>query len=108
MNVTSSYFMGNNLERETKTVRIMVEMFCKRHHDRDELCGGCKKLYNYAEKKIRKCTFGVNKPVCAECTVHCFKPEMRSQIREVMRFAGPGMTLRHPVLALHHLVRKHK
>ena len=35
--------------------------------------------------------FRINKPVCAECTVHCFKPDMRSQIRDVMRFAGPGL-----------------
>jgi len=100
--------MGNNLEREIKTVRIMIEMFCKHHHHRDELCEGCKKLSDYAQNKIRKCTFGANKPVCTECTIHCFKPAMRSQIREVMRFAGPRMTFKHPVLALHHLFRKNR
>ena len=50
--------------------------------------------------------FGVNKPVCSECKIHCFKPEMRSQIKEVMRFAGPRMNFKHPVLAIHHLIRK--
>jgi Nitrous oxide-stimulated promoter len=100
--------MENNLEREIKTLSIMVEMFCKRHHGRGELCEGCKKLSDYAQNRIRKCTFGVNKPVCAECTVHCFKPDMRSQIREVMRFAGPRMTFKHPMLAAHHLFRKYR
>jgi hypothetical protein len=98
--------MGNNLEREIKTIRIMVEMFCKHHHGGGELCEGCKKLSDYAQSRIGKCTFGVNKPVCADCTVHCFKPDMRSEIKEVMRFAGPRMTFKHPVLAAHHLFRK--
>jgi hypothetical protein len=98
--------MGNNLEREIKTVHIMVEMFCKHHHDRGGLCEDCQKLSDYAENRIRKCTFGVNKPVCSECKIHCFKPEMRSQIKEVMRFAGPRMNFKHPVLAIHHLIRK--
>jgi len=100
--------MGNDLKKEIKTVHIMVEMFCKHHHAGGELCEGCKELSDYAEDRIRKCTFGVNKPVCAECTVHCFKPDMRSQIKEVMRFAGPRMTFKHPVLAAHHLVRKYR
>jgi Nitrous oxide-stimulated promoter len=98
--------MENNLEREIKTVRIMVEMFCKHHHGSSELCESCKKLSDYAENRIRKCSFGVNKPVCADCTVHCFKPDMRSQIKEVMQFAGPRMAFKHPVLAAYHLLRK--
>ncbi|MGZ6290822.1 MAG: nitrous oxide-stimulated promoter family protein [Syntrophales bacterium] len=99
--------MENNLEREINTIRIMVEMFCKRHHG-SELCEGCQNLSDYAQDRIRKCKFGVNKPVCADCTIHCFKQDMRSQIGEVMRFAGPRMTFKHPVLAAHHLLRKYR
>jgi hypothetical protein len=29
---------------------------------------------------------------------------MRARIREVMRYAGPRMTLYHPVLAIRHLI----
>jgi len=36
--------------------------------------------------------------------VHCYKPEMRERIRGVMRFAGPRMALRHPLLAVRHLL----
>ena len=28
------------------------------------------------------------KTFCANCKVHCYKPEMREQIRKVMRFSG--------------------
>lgn len=101
-------FMGNNIEREIKTVCIMVEMFCKHHHHGDELCEKCKRLIDYVENRIRKCTIGINKPVCSGCGVHCFKPGMRSQIKEVMRFAGPRMNFKHPVLVIHHLIRKYR
>ncbi len=36
--------------------------------------------------------------------MHCYRPEMRQRVRDVMIFAGPRMLLRHPVLALLHLV----
>lgn len=100
--------MGNNLEREIKTVHIILEMFCKHHDHGEELCEKCKGLIVYAENRIRKCTFGINKPVCSECTVHCSKPEMQSQIKKVMRFAGPRMNFKHPVLVIHHFIRKYR
>jgi len=100
--------MGKNLEKEVKTIGIMVEMFCKHHHHGGEPCEACQKLSDYAQNRIGNCTFGVDKPVCAECTVHCFKTDMRSQIKEVMKFAGPRMTFKHPVLAAHHFLRKYR
>ena len=35
--------------------------------------------------------------------VHCYQPEMREKIRQVMRFAGSRMLLYHPALALWHV-----
>jgi hypothetical protein len=40
---------------------------------------------------------------CARAA-HCYRPEMRQRVREVMRFAGPKMLLRHPLLAVRHLL----
>ena len=40
----------------------------------------------------------------ARCPVHCYRPGMREAVREVMRYAGPRMVVRHPVLALRHLL----
>jgi hypothetical protein len=37
------------------------------------------------------------------CPVHCFKPEMREKIKTVMRFSGPLMIYRHPIIGLQHL-----
>jgi hypothetical protein len=44
-----------------------------------------------------------DKPTCLNCTVHCYLPEMREEIRTVMRYSGPRMMIYHPVLAIGHL-----
>lgn len=40
--------------------------------------------------------------------VHCYKPEMREKIREVMRFSGPRMIFHHPYLAIKHVIESKK
>ena len=67
-------------------------------------CPACAELRAYAEQRLLRCPFGDDKPTCNNCQVHCYRPEMRERVREVMIFAGPRMLLRHPVLALLHLV----
>ncbi len=97
-------------EREVKTIRAMVEIYCQDHHRPDgaPLCESCSALVDYALARLGKCPWGEQKPVCANCSIHCYKPAMRDRVREVMRYAGPRMLLRHPLLALNHLVQKQK
>jgi len=85
------------------TVRLMIGLYCRRRHGGKELCDNCRELAAYAEARIRGCHYGEKKPACSRCPIHCYKPEMRGRITEVMRFAGPRMTWRHPVLAILHL-----
>ena len=68
------------------------------------MCPECQDLLNYARLRSKKCPFMKEKTFCANCKVHCYKPEMREKIRQVMRFSGPRMLLYHPVLAIWHLV----
>jgi hypothetical protein len=91
------------LRRERRTVRAMVEIYCRAQHGRGELCGSCRELLAYADQRLERCVFGPKKPTCADCPIHCYRPEPRERMREVMRFAGPRMLLRHPILALFHL-----
>ena len=58
----------------------------------------------YARLRSEKCPFMKEKTFCANCKVHCYKPEVREQIRQVMRFSGPRMLIYHPVLAVWHLI----
>jgi len=91
------------MAREKKTVTAMIRVYCRgRHGSTGELCPACGELHSYAMCRLDRCPFGEEKPACAKCPIHCYRPEMRERIREVMRYAGPRMMLRHPVLALRH------
>ena len=92
--------------RELKTIETMVGMYCRghRHQGRAPLCSDCGALFEYARRRLERCVFGDAKPTCANCVVHCYKADMREQMRVVMRWAGPRMMLRHPVMAIVHLI----
>jgi hypothetical protein len=92
-------------DQEEKTIRIMIRMFCAgRHKSRSGLCAECSGLLEYALERVGKCRFGENKPVCRNCSVHCYKPEMREKIKRVMRYAGPRLLFRNPLLSLIHAI----
>lgn len=116
--------MSGRLQREERTIAVMVRMYCADQHragprsladgaavsdaaaerGSHDLCPSCSALLTYASERLRRCPFGERKPTCARCTVHCYRPQMREEVRRVMRYAGPRMTLRHPYLALRHLL----
>ena len=94
---------------EVQTVRAMIGIYCRAHHGVSKaLCADCEGLLSYAGERIAKCPFGVDKPVCNQCAVHCYKPAMREEIRQVMRYAGPRMMGRHPLLGIRHLLRSRR
>ncbi len=93
------------LQREFKTVSAMITLYCRNHrHGGDPLCGNCRALLDYATRRLFACPFQHEKPTCANCRIHCYKPSMREKIREIMRYAGPRLILRHPFLAVAHLM----
>ena len=91
------------MEQETKTVELMIDLYCRDHHgSKDSLCPECCELFDYVKKRLEKCPFKENKPKCSKCTVHCYKPTMREKIKAVMRYSGPRMLYRHPILTGKH------
>ena len=93
------------IRRERKTMAAMVTLYCRAHHGtRGELCAECAEFLDYAFQRLQRCPFGGTKPTCADCTIHCYAPERRQQAKQVMRYAGPRMLFRHPVLAVLHLL----
>jgi hypothetical protein len=91
--------------RERRTIEAMIGIYCRDHHQRrKDLCDGCGKVLAYAEQRLDKCLFPGNKPTCANCPVHCYKPEMRTQVKQIMRYAGPRMIYNHPYLAIRHIL----
>lgn len=96
-------------EREKKMVSQMIQLYCKKqHHSKDGLCTECAALDAYARMRSEKCPFMETKTFCSNCKVHCYKPEMREKIREVMRFSGPRMLFHHPIAAIRHVVESKK
>ncbi len=85
-----------------------AEIYCKAHHrdaGRDRLdsqgvrlgaygrraprvCPECASLLAYGEKRRALCPFDP-KPQCKNCETHCYRPDMRQQMRDVMRYGGP-------------------
>ena len=95
--------MQSRIARELKTAEIMISLYCGDHHSQGE-CSDCQQLAKYVQQRLEKCPFQERKTTCAKCSVHCYNPKMREKIREVMRYSGPRMLYRHPVLAIFHLI----
>ena len=93
------------LQREYKTIRAMIGLSCRDRHGRQkDLCPECQALLAYAKTRLDKCPYRERKPACGRCPIHCYKPAMRERIRDIMRYAGPRMIRRHPLLAFLHLL----
>lgn len=94
---------SKRLARERQTLAAMIACFCEGHHHVNAgLCPECRQLLEYATRRLERCRFGAEKPVCAKCPVHCYQRLQREQVRVVMRYAGPRMPWQHPVLSLRH------
>ncbi|MDD3361754.1 MAG: nitrous oxide-stimulated promoter family protein [Hespellia sp.] len=95
-------------KKEERVVEEMIVLYCRKNHpkkdSRQRLCPVCQKLRDYAVARSEHCPFMEQKTFCANCKVHCYKPEMREQIRKVMKFSGPRMLFYHPGMALWHVV----
>ena len=97
--------LAPRLARELKTIRAMLRIACHdQHGTADGLCGECAALADYAAKRLALCPYGADKPTCVNCRIHCYGPRQREQVRDMMRYAGPRMMLRHPYLAVMHVI----
>lgn len=97
-------------QQEKAAVGLMIELYCRGHHGtpRGRLCPDCAILRDYADARVDHCPHIATKTFCSVCQTHCYKPEMRERIRQVMRWSGPRMLFHHPVLAVRHLAETRK
>lgn len=96
-------FMGK-IEKEIAIIKQIVGLYCNKKHNQT-LCEDCKELLDYAIVRLQKCKFGEDKPRCAKCPVHCYKPDMRARMRVLMRYAGPRMLLYKPIVYAKHYLK---
>jgi predicted amidophosphoribosyltransferase len=97
--------LRDRIAREERTIGAMMYIYCRDHHALDgALCAQCGRLLVYARRRLATCPFQDAKPACNRCQVHCYSETMRERVKAVMRYAGPRMLLRHPILSLFHLL----
>jgi len=98
--------------QDLKILADFIELFCHARHDRSmvgertipgilqqgerspkTICVECADLLAHGMKKRALCPLDP-KPTCKSCHVHCYTPEYRQKIREIMAYSGRRMILR--------------
>lgn len=86
----------------------MVSIYCRNKHNSNQLCPECQGLLDYGVKRVDLCPFMETKTFCSNCKVHCYRDDMRKEIRKVMAYAGPRMLVHHPFIAISHVMESRK
>lgn len=96
--------MDKKINQEKYLVYRMIKIYCRKKHKSGELCQECKEPYKYAAERIDKCPHIQTKTFCSSCKTHCYKPDMREKIKNVMKFSGHRMFLYSPKAAIKHII----
>jgi hypothetical protein len=95
---------SDKLKKDKRTVAFMIAFYCRHKEGNKTLCHSCSELLDYAFTRLERCRYGKKKPSCKTCPTHCYSPEMRNNIRKVMRYSGPRMFLYAPYTAIKHFL----
>lgn len=96
----------SKIEREKGVVEKMIRLYVRHKLGLSELPEEYIALIEYAHRRLDGCKFGEKKTACKRCPIHCYRPDMRDRIREIMRWAGPRMIIYDPIAAIRHLIRR--
>jgi hypothetical protein len=80
-------------DRKVAGEESMPEFLCSRNTENNRLCTDCAGLLAHGIKKRALCPLHP-KPSCKSCHIHCYTPEYRQRIREIMAYSGKRMILR--------------
>ncbi|TKI03405.1 nitrous oxide-stimulated promoter family protein [Martelella alba] len=93
-----------HIEREKLTILKMITLYERRCPQALADKEHYRALNAYAQKRLDKCVFGQGKPACKHCPVHCYQAAQRQEMKNIMRWAGPRMLWRHPILTVLHFI----
>ncbi|PLX95363.1 MAG: nitrous oxide-stimulated promoter family protein [Desulfuromonas sp.] len=97
--------------KDLKVLALFTSVWCKAKHQGDKdvleglepqlakavghyhLCSDCREFLSYAFARRIRCPLDP-KPTCKHCSLHCYRPGHREQVREIMRFSGKYLILR--------------
>jgi len=93
--------------KDITVIGRFTEVWCSDHHHADrhpfslpngkkplKLCAGCSAFMDYAVKKRLNCPLEAEKPNCKRCRIHCYGPEQRTLVKQIMAWSGRRMILR--------------
>lgn len=94
----------NNIPKEKENIRKTFGVYCNKHHEKksNKLCPRCTALLATVFTKIDRCPYGITKPICDRCDTPCFGDKATRDFLTIMRGAGSGMLLRHPIMTIRH------
>jgi len=77
------------IEKQFKILKRFVDVYCRKHHDDYDNgpCSECCDLIEYSRQRLIHCPHDP-KPKCKDCPSHCYKPEYRQKIKDIMRYSG--------------------
>ncbi|PST85465.1 nitrous oxide-stimulated promoter family protein [Photobacterium sp. NCIMB 13483] len=112
MNKETDFRLLGRLDSEFKTITAMIDIYCAKHHQINTLkfqrCNNCDQFRAYVKQRLDRCPYGENKPSCKQCPIHCYKPQQKIMSQTIMRYSGPKMIVKHPIMAIKHLIHDKK
>lgn len=82
------------IKKDAKVLHAFIKTYCRENHAKKGvevlsggLCADCQSVLEYSLKRNDKCPLDP-KPQCRDCKIHCYKPEMRAKMKEIMKFSG--------------------
>lgn len=96
------------LRREKKHMisAKMIETYCRgnKHTSKDDpVCDKCQQVMDYSQFRTSKCPYIKKTLFCVNCPTPCYKPDMKEEMRKVMKYAGPRFLFKHPIYFIHHV-----
>ncbi|WEG72495.1 nitrous oxide-stimulated promoter family protein [Vagococcus intermedius] len=94
---------GPIISEEIQLIEVMIKTYY--HKTENSAPISEKRMLSYAKKRLEYCRFGESKTTCQRCPIHCYQENYREQMKKIMRFSGPKMILKHPILTVKHGLR---
>ena len=95
----------SRIEKEKDIIELMIHLYCRKRLHSDTLPQEYADLLEYARRRLSYCRFGENKTSCKRCPVHCYAPEQREKIRQVMGRVCSSITPLSPYATIWNKIR---
>ncbi|MCD6580586.1 MAG: nitrous oxide-stimulated promoter family protein [Desulfuromusa sp.] len=97
-------------KKDLKILALFTSVYCRDHHtaeikslsdlpeqlaslERYACCAPCREFLLYAIERRLNCPLE-ERPVCKHCQVHCYRPDYREKVRDIMRYSGKTLIKR--------------